>query len=78
MEFLYPPIEPRHHGWLNVGDGHEIYFEESGNPEGKPCIFVHGGPGGWSSPEAPQCFVPVRTRTVVFQHLPAFQSATNF
>ena len=66
MEFLYPPIEPRLHGWLDVGDGHEIYFEESGNPDGKPCVFVHGGPGGGSSPEARQFFDPERYRIIVF------------
>jgi len=66
MEILYPPIEPRHHGWLDVGDGHEIYFEESGNPDGKPCVFVHGGPGGGSSPEARQFFDPERYRIIVF------------
>ena len=66
MEFLYPSIEPRHHSWLDVGDGHEIYFEESGNPDGKPCVFVHGGPGGGSSPEARQFFDPERYRIIVF------------
>ena len=66
MEHLYPPIEPFHHGWLDVGDGHEIYFEESGNPEGKPCVFVHGGPGGGSSPAARQFFDPEHYRIVVF------------
>ncbi|MDA7584963.1 prolyl aminopeptidase [Luminiphilus sp.] len=66
MEILYPPIEPRHHGWLDVGDGHEIYFEESGNPDGKPCVFVHGGPGGGSSPEARQFFDPERYQIIVF------------
>lgn len=74
MEFLYPPIEPRHHGWLDVGDGHEIYFEESGNPEGKPCVFVHGGPGGGSSPEARQFFDPDRYRIVVFDQRGCGQS----
>ena len=66
MEILYPSIEPRHHGWLDVGDGHEIYFEESGNPDGKPCVFIHGGPGGGSSPEARQFFDPERYRIIVF------------
>lgn len=66
MEHLYPPIEPYRHGWLDVGDGHEIYFEESGNPEGKPCVFVHGGPGGGSSPAARQFFDPEHYRIVVF------------
>ena len=66
METLYAPIEPFRSGWLDVGDGHEIYFEESGKPDGKPCVFVHGGPGGGSSPEARQFFDPERYRIVVF------------
>ena len=66
MRALYPPLEPSHHGWLDVGDGHSIYFEESGNPDGKPCIFVHGGPGGGSSPGARQFFDPARYRIVLF------------
>ena len=40
MTSLYPAIEPYRSGWLDVGDGHEIYFEESGNPEGKPCVCL--------------------------------------
>ena len=74
METLYAPIEPFHSGWLDVGDGHEIYFEESGNPDGKPCVFVHGGPGGGSSPEARQFFDPERYRIVVFDQRGCGQS----
>ncbi|MEP4487159.1 MAG: prolyl aminopeptidase [Halioglobus sp.] len=74
MEHLYPPIEPYRHGWLDVGDGHEIYFEESGNPEGKPCVFVHGGPGGGSSPAARQFFDPKHYRIVVFDQRGCGQS----
>ncbi|MEP6389004.1 MAG: prolyl aminopeptidase [Halioglobus sp.] len=74
MEHLYPPIEPYRHGWLDVGDGHEIYFEESGNPEGKPCVFVHGGPGGGSSPAARQFFDPEQYRIVVFDQRGCGQS----
>jgi proline iminopeptidase len=66
MDDLYPPIESYRHGWLDVGDGHSIYFEESGNPDGKPCLFVHGGPGGGSSPEARRFFDPDRYRIVLF------------
>lgn len=47
---LYPPVEAFCTGHLKVSDQHEIYFEESGNPEGKPVVFVHGGPGGGTSP----------------------------
>ena len=43
---LYPPIEPFRTGFLRVSDVHELYFEESGNPDGKPAVFLHGGPGG--------------------------------
>ena len=41
----YPPIEPYDAGYLSVGDGHDVYYEQSGNPTGKPALFVHGGPG---------------------------------
>lgn len=43
---LYPPVEPYHTGTLDVGNGHRLYYEECGNPSGKPAIFLHGGPGG--------------------------------
>jgi len=66
MTTLFPPIEPYNHGWLSVGDGHEIYYEESGNPTGKPCLFVHGGPGGGASPAARQFFDPDKYRIVLF------------
>lgn len=66
MSALYPPIEPYQQGWLSVGDGHEIYYEQCGNPDGKPCLFVHGGPGGGSSPSARQFFDPERYRIIVF------------
>ena len=42
---LYPPIEPYESGELLVGDGNRIYWECSRNPEGKPVVFLHGGPG---------------------------------
>ena len=43
---LYPPIEPYDSGYLDVDAGHRIYYEQVGNPRGKPAVFVHGGPGG--------------------------------
>jgi proline iminopeptidase len=46
MNSLYKDIEPYNQGFLKVDDTHEVYFEESGNPQGKPALFVHGGPGG--------------------------------
>jgi proline iminopeptidase len=45
MTELYPPIEPYDQGLLDVGDGNLVYWETCGNPEGKPTVMVHGGPG---------------------------------
>jgi hypothetical protein len=42
---LYPALEPFRHGYLRVSEVHEIYYEECGNPAGKPAVFLHGGPG---------------------------------
>ena len=47
---LYPALPTRSNGRLAVSDLHEIYFEECGNPDGKPVLLVHGGPGGGSNP----------------------------
>ena len=47
---LYPEREPNRSGMLQVSPVHSLYWEESGNPEGKPVVFLHGGPGGGSSP----------------------------
>ena len=63
---LYPPIEPYRTGRLAVTGGHEIYFEESGNPRGKPVVFVHGGPGGGTEPRMRRFFDPKRYRIVLF------------
>ena len=45
MKTLYPDISPFNYNFL-VRGSHQIYFEESGNPVGKPVVFFHGGPGG--------------------------------
>ncbi|HUQ53838.1 MAG TPA: prolyl aminopeptidase [Gammaproteobacteria bacterium] len=62
----YPPIEPYDSGYLEVGDGHEIYYEQCGNPTGKPALFVHGGPGGGGDVNARRFFDPAGYRIVVF------------
>jgi len=62
----YPEIEPYDSGLLAVGDGHEIYWETSGKPDGKPAVFLHGGPGGGSKPANRRLFDPARYRIVVF------------
>jgi len=62
----YPPIEPYEHGWLDLGDGNEVYWETVGNPDGKPAVFLHGGPGGGCSPGHRRMFDPARYRVVLF------------
>jgi proline iminopeptidase len=66
MRTLYPPLEPNRHGMLDVGDGQRLYWEECGNPDGKPVVFLHGGPGGASSPLHRQFFDPQAYRIVLF------------
>jgi proline iminopeptidase len=63
---LYPPIEPYDSGYLDVGDGHSVYYEQCGNPRGKPAFFVHGGPGGGGDVNARRFFDPGGYRIVVF------------
>jgi proline iminopeptidase len=63
---LYPPIEPYESGHLNVGDGHSLYWELCGNPDGKPVVFLHGGPGGASSPDHRRQFNPEKYKILVF------------
>ena len=50
MTLSYPPIEPYDHGMLDVGDGNLVYWEACGNPDGKPALVVHGGPGSGCTP----------------------------
>ncbi len=66
VSWLYPPIEANRTGMLKVSELHEIYWEESGNPDGKPVVFLHGGPGGGSDPKARRFFHPERYRIVAF------------
>ncbi|WP_280193142.1 prolyl aminopeptidase [Nocardia farcinica] len=63
---LYPPIEPFDSGMLDVGDGQRVYWEVSGNPEGKPVVFLHGGPGGGTAPLHRRFFDPACYRIVLF------------
>jgi proline iminopeptidase len=63
---LYPPIQPYRRGRLQVSPLHNLYFEESGNPRGKPVVFLHGGPGGGTSPAMRRFFNPRRYRIVLF------------
>ncbi|AKU98105.1 Proline iminopeptidase [Labilithrix luteola] len=63
---LYSEIEPYRTGRLKVSSVHELYFEESGNPNGKPVIFLHGGPGGGTEPKHRRYFDPSVYRIVLF------------
>ena len=66
MRTLYPHLETNRHGMLEVGDGQQLYWEESGNPDGKPVVFLHGGPGGATSAFHRQFFDPKAYRIVLF------------
>ena len=63
---LYPSITPRETGFLDVGAGHSIYWEACGNPEGKPALFLHGGPGGGCFADHRRLFDPARYNIVLF------------
>jgi len=63
---LYPPSQAYDTGYLDVGEGHALYYEVSGNPAGKPALFLHGGPGGGCYPDHRRLFDPARYRVVLF------------
>jgi proline iminopeptidase len=63
---LYPPLEPYRHGFLALGRLHTMYWETSGNPDGIPVVFIHGGPGSGTSPVQRRFFDPARYRIVLF------------
>lgn len=63
---LYPKIEPYSTEFLKVSDLHTLYLEESGNPQGVPVIFLHGGPGGGTGPAYRQFFDPAFYRIILF------------
>jgi proline iminopeptidase len=66
MKTLYPEIEPFETGRLKVSSIHELYYEQVGNPTGKPAVFLHGGPGGGISPDYRRYFDPEIYRVVLF------------
>jgi proline iminopeptidase len=63
---LYPPIDPFDQFLLDVGDGHRIYVEQCGNPDGIPVVVLHGGPGGGCSPTMRRYFDPRKFRIILF------------
>ncbi|MFZ6772163.1 prolyl aminopeptidase [Undibacterium sp. SXout7W] len=74
MNSLFPAIEPYRSGMLEVDDLHTLYWEESGNPEGQPVLFLHGGPGGGTSPLHRRFFDPAHYRIVLFDQRGAGKS----
>ncbi|WP_223692415.1 prolyl aminopeptidase [Leifsonia poae] len=74
MRTFYPEIEPYASGLLDVGDGQRIHWETSGNPDGKPVVFLHGGPGAGTNPSQRRAFDPAKYRIVLFDQRGCGQS----
>ena len=66
VQYLYPPIEAFDRRMVDVGQGHSVYMEQSGNPNGVPVVVCHGGPGGGSSPAMRRYFDPAVYRVILF------------
>jgi proline iminopeptidase len=77
LRALYPEIEPYDRGFLQVSSLHTLYYEQSGNPDGKPVVFVHGGPGGGTSPKCRRFFDPAIYRIVLFDQRGCGQSTPH-
>ena len=71
---LYAKIKPYRHGFLDVGDGHSLYYELCGNPKGKPVLFVHGGPGAGCSEKDRRYFNPKAWNIILFDQRGANRS----
>jgi len=63
---FYPDIEPYETGFLDVGDGHSVYYERVGTPGARPAVFLHGGPGGGIAPDYRRFFDPARYDLLLF------------
>jgi proline iminopeptidase len=77
MKILYPQIEPYETGRLRVSPVHELYYEQCGNQNGKPVVFLHGGPGGGVSPDYRRYFNPEVYRVVLFDQRGAGKSTPH-
>ena len=74
MADLYPPVQAYDSGMLDVGDGHQLFWETVGNPLGVPAVFLHGGPGSGCTPGARRYFDPQAYRAVLFDQRGAGRS----
>jgi proline iminopeptidase len=77
MKTLYDPIEPFDRGRLPVSPIHTLYYEQCGNPEGQPVVFLHGGPGGGLVPDYRRYFDPRAYRVVLFDQRGSGQSTPH-
>lgn len=77
MRDLYPDIEPFDSGFLAVDDRHRVFYEQCGNPEGKPVVIVHGGPGAGCSPKMRRFHDPKHYRIVLFDQRGAGRSTPH-
>jgi proline iminopeptidase len=66
VQYLYPPTDPYDQRMMDVGQGHRIYVEQCGNPDGVPVVVLHGGPGGGCSPAMRRYFDPAYFRVILF------------
>jgi len=77
MRELYPPIEPYKEEYLKVSEIHTLHYEEVGNPQGKPALLVHGGPGGGIEPVYRQYFDPEKYRVILVDQRGSGKSAPH-
>ena len=77
MRTLYPPIEPYNSGTLQVDERHTLYWEECGNPDGKPVVMLHGGPGGGCNAAMRRFHDPAKYRIVLFDQRGAGRSTPH-
>ncbi len=77
MNKLFPEIEPYSTGFLDVDPPHTLYWEQSGNPDGVPVVFLHGGPGGGTVPEHRRLFDPAHYRIILFDQRGCGRSTPN-
>lgn len=74
---LFPEIESYASGWMSTGGPHEVWYEESGNPQGRPVVVLHGGPGGAVNPGMRRFFDPKKWRIVMFDQRGCGKSKPN-
>ncbi len=71
---MYPEIEPYHSSFIKVSELHTVYYEQCGNPNGKPVVFLHGGPGGGIIPNYRRYFNPKKWRIILLDQRGCGQS----